>query len=537
MEKALSVFSASRSAPVNTDCLAAFLASSPWRGRVAVAPAGWLAQRVVDSLAANPDVTLVGVIDRRPALASDGAAARFGVPITTPERWRDLRCDHFLILHSRRSREIAAGLLAAGVAAEQIRRPLEHPDYRAAALAKTKAAIERGSAAPPAIVVVQSSTRNIISDSVLAGLGCSGRMAIVALSEELIPSETELPVYCAHGSLEMLEDLLTAFSPPLIYLRTGLDAHLLFLLIRRWLPHARIIAEPYDFWGLLGDSAEDFMRTTVIDDVELAGHKFAEQSILRQADLVIGKRGGPAWRAFTAGMRRSPAAYHAGVTEKAPPPKPEAASAVRRPLRVADATALERPSVLANAPVAFDGYDNLAQFERIAAKHPVEFGVFNLLHRGPEDDEAFHHYATRYAAPPIVYARRVPLEALAEALAPFDYGWLNFGLQINAPDLGVVLPNRFCSYIGAGLPVIVSDRLARAAELVAAYDAGIVVPAERAEDFAAILAAADPSRHRQGAEALRRFLLERNGMTLAAVADMFAAACAAKQSGGRGAAS
>jgi hypothetical protein len=521
------MFVADRIAPVDTHCAALFLSRPLWRGRIAVAPAGWLTGRLADSVAAAPGVCLVGVIDRHPNLVADGIPARLGLPVAAPDQWSALDCDGIVVLHARRMREITRELRAAGVPETRIHHPLSQPDYQnavAQALEHRLAQILKTLRGRRPVLILQSSTRRIVPDRVLAALAPSSDMVAVALMEEAEDPDSPFPTLCACGTIHLLERIIAVLMPQAVYLRTGLDSHLLFTLLRRWLPDARIVAEPYDFWSLMGSSEKAFAHATVASPAELAGHRIAERQILREADLVIGKRTGPGWNAFTAGLERAPASYHAGIADDPKPimaePCPRSVGAVR----IADTTVLEPPSVVTANAATGDGYDNLVEFRRLAAHHPVEFGVFNLLHRGPEDDPIFQRYLTDHAAPPVVYHRRVPLEDLPGVLAGYDYGWLNFGRQIDAPDLGMVLPNRFCGYIGAGLPVIVSDRLSRVAALVETYDAGVVVSSGAADDFGAAISSFDPVRHRRGALALRQNLLTINRRTLEAIATVFAAA-------------
>jgi hypothetical protein len=538
LERGLKAFVEDRSIPVDTRQAVAFLSRPPWKGRIAVTPAGWLTSQLVGGLAAADGVRLVGIVDRNPALVADGLPAQLSLPVVAPGDWKALDCDRIVVLHARRLTEITEALRAVGVPDERILRPLADPAYRLAvsnelerSLADRVAAL--GGRRP--VLVLQSSTRRIVPDSVLATLSGSGDVVAVALMEEALESDAPYPTLCAFGAINLLERIVTRLLPQTVYLRTGLDSHLLFPLLRRWVPDCRIVAEPYDFWSLLGRSGEDFAHATVARPHELVGHRLAEQQILADADLIVGKRIGPGWAAFIAPFRRPCVSYHAGISETVLPGEPGGPSL--RPstgtrIRIADTTVLEPPSIQTANAATGDGYDNLGEFRRLSSRYPVEFGVFNLLHRGPKDDVIFRRYLADYSAAPITYHRRVPLEELPLALASYDYGWLNFGRQIEAPDLDMVLPNRFCGYIGAGLPVIVSDRLGRVAALVEEYGAGLVVPAGMGDDLP--VSGLEPQRHRCGALALRKVLLATNRRALSEIAALFAVPVGAAKENGNG---
>jgi hypothetical protein len=528
LEAAVRDFRLGRSIPVDLAVAAAFLRTAPWQGRVAVAPAGWLTRNLLEPLGSADGVELVGIIDRHPDLASGDVSG--GISTVGADRWHELDADHFLILHTRRAQEIRGDLLAAGVPSDRIHIALSHPEYRerfwrAARLSEAldgmvlrrREALARIQAGP--VAIVQTSERQVILDQAIAGALPPEDVLVVSLMAEGYEGGGHFLELSAYGSVEILERILRDAAPRAVYLRTSLDSHLLFPLVRQWLPDARIVAEPYDIWALFGGDQLAIGALMAATETEVAGHRLAECSLLADADMVISKRSGPVWESFAAPLGGRYLPYCAGVFEASP----KAPSPTGDRIRIVDATALESPSVLAANPAYFGGYDNLTAFEDLAARLPLDFTIFNLLHRGPEDDATFHRYLSAFATRPVIYRRRVRAEDLPSVFADFDYGWLNFSTQTNPSDMETVLPNRFCSYIGAGLPVMVSEHLPRVAELVREYSAGIVIaPDDRGLTDA--IQHLEPQRHRAGALALRQHLLATNRQTLAELETLLAPA-------------
>lgn len=531
LQAAIHDFRLGRSIPVDLEVAASFLRAAPWKGRVAVAPAGWLTRNLLEPLGSADGVDLVGIIDRHPDLAADKHPG--STPTVGADRWRDLDADHFLILHTRRAQEIRRDLLTAGVPPDRIHIALSHPDYRerfwkAARLSEALdgMAHRRRDVLPQVktgpVAIVQTSQRQIVLDQAIGGTLPAEDVLVVSLMAEGYEGNGEFLELSAYGSIEILERILRDAAPRAVYLRTSLDSHLLFPLVREWLPVTRIVAEPYDFWALMGGDHAGFGALMAMTETELAGHKLAERVLLTDADLVVSKRSGPAWESFAAPLGGRYLPYCAGVFEASP----KTPSPTGDRIRIVDATALESPSVLAANPAYFAGYDNLAAFQDLAARLPLDFTICNLLHRGPADDATFQRYLSEFAAGPVTYRRRVRAEDLPTVFADFDYGWLNFASQTNALDMEMVLPNRFCSYVGAGLPVIVSEHLPRVAELVREYSAGIVIAASD-QALADALQHLEPQRHRSGALALRQHLLATNRRTLGKLGTLLAPADAA----------
>ncbi len=188
-------------------------------------------------------------------------------------------------------------------------------------------------------------------------------------------------------------------------------------------------------------------------------------------------------------------------------------------MRIVFAATLQLPSVLAEFDYIRANQDHRPVFEALAATGAVTIDIYNAGHQDHHQDPFYAEYLDRYRDAPIHYHRRIPAEALRQAMGAHHYGWIRATPAVPSVDCEVVIPASLSTYISAGLPVIIDSSLTHAATLVATFEAGIVIPPGESLDAAIqrILAQADPVHHRLGVDRLRAHMAEHNQNTINAL--------------------
>lgn len=451
-----------------------WLEEEPPEGRFYVYGAGSHTHGLLDCLAASPQGTLLGLVDRR-AAALGGVC--FGAPVISPEALAERDFDQVLVSFDRDERELVAGLAAAGVSQEKIRVLYADPRLRArhgdacAAALLAAAGVDPAADNPaaPRPVVLSANGDPTVDPAALAGV-VSGALAIIV--HPTPPVVWPGPAIRLHPwEAGVIPALLRRLGPRPVYLSLG-----------------GRLAELATFDGFAAAC-----RPTVVETprLEIAGSGVVDYFPGLPAAPRVYDLGQVERDRFGAAQRDGGGAL-VWITDFTEIPADETVDeAARRRELIAVLSGLDgvsldiiRPAALDPAcertpPVArldLDGRVRDVTMTRNAARRLARLFDAGLIPPPPAGDSA----ASRTVSPAFAL--------LAEA----------------------------------GLPLIVSAQWTAMAELTKAYGAGAVVDEWRSEALRPLFAAAGRdgwlASRREGAHRLYRHMLARNEQTLGRVA-------------------
>jgi hypothetical protein len=507
----------------NRNRLRAYIDVMPDRGVVWVFPMGYDGRMALAAMRAREMPSVAGGVDS--AARTLGAACETAI---TPEELQGKEYDAVLVCHVDPDAEaaLAAHLEAAGVPSGKIVRLYDDPDYVSFALQGWKDAFSASLPLPTDgvdCVIIRSSDKTIIEDEALKAAFPTDRTIIANFAAQSDEKRRTAAGYVEYGldqSLELLESLLAAIRPKTILLQTWLGHHYLACFVRSLYADSMIIVEPFDVWvsSIPPDKAL-FARAVGMSDGQRDLNLFGEEHFFRHADLVVSKRTGDNWRKIIE-PRGCRYRYYYPLSDKMlendavassdPAERAGVAPRTAKEIRIINAGNIPPPRMARENPELFVSYMQLELLEELGRSMPVSVDVFNLLHSGAAPDADYAEYVERCRRGPIRYHRGVRLDQLMRMLGDYDYGWLHLVVPDDIADGRMVMPNRFCTYISAGLPVIVSADLAQPAKLVAEYDAGVIVPGYDAAQTVAAMQGANPAAHRAGALRLRDAMRRHN---------------------------
>lgn len=497
-----------------------FLRQAPLKGGLWVYPGGTHTRDLLPALLARTDIRLRGLVDRDGA----DACASFGLPVMSPERIaaRLGDDDQVLISHLHYEADLIRVLQSAGVPAERILPLYAGADYRAYCRDRVRPeallaqALPTGNLRQVRHVILRSSTTQVLSDQVLAGVFPPDRTLLIGSALQGTPIRSDIfPTLDLQGQLTVIPEILAAVRPKTLYVQSTFDGFFQYILIRRAGLPLDLIFEFWDSWliGLdylsLSELIEYFGMS---EEFIRLGHS-AESLFLQQAALIVSKRGG-AWPEVLRQPHAPVMEYFVGIEESAPPAGVEmAAAGPGTPKRVAFASSMVVPGRLDRFPGLRINHEHLPLLAALSRSGAARITLFNGSDTG-QPGSPFAGFAADVEAAGIAYHPRCPLEALRRTLAGFDYGWVRAAGNIRTRDHDVVIPATFSSYASAGIPVVIHDCLIHAAELVRRFDAGIVVSGSPSPDeIAALLRSADARRHREGAGRMLDWMRTHNRAT------------------------
>ncbi len=486
-------------------------------GRILVSGAGTHTAFLLDQLAHRPGIKVIGLIDRIAARVG----ARHGLPVVTAAEAARRSFDYVLLSHTSYEGEMRRALKAAGIEPACIRAIYGDPVYgrMAAAAPDWQRRLEVLAETPVDVLIVTCDTGSLVSDRALASVFPPERtLRLYFGRDDAAPVQAgPFPVLDLQESLARLFAVVAAVRPRAIYVQSIVYKNFLGSALRINFPDLTVIQELYDYAATWAD--QDLVQLFGLDAVSIRSLRLAEFHAGHSADLVLSKRGGPAWQRVLA---RCPAPYQLVYPLiEAPPetaPVPSQAAAAADDLIYAGF--LPDPRFLHG----FDnGYRFLALLEQVCGDGGLGAEIFNSAHHGPATDPTFQAYLDRFACGPVRYRRRLAYDDLLAEMGRFRFGWLcDVGAE-RLIDHAVGIANRWTGYLSAGLPVLLSDNWLFMADLLRRFGAGIVIDRPEAGAIVRALAETPYPPLRDGALRLHRHLLDHNRHVIArigAVADL-----------------
>jgi len=485
-------------APRNQELVATFL-SDLNLGCYYVYGAGSHTHQIWDTLRSHSDARLLGLIDSQ--------ADRFenfeGFPVVTPEQAAATDFDQILLSHSCREADMRSALTQVGVPEEKVQAIYSDPGYIALSRARCGSKIQFDALR---CAIVRAGRSQLIPDRDLCSVFAPEESACFFIGRQDYREDSG--IYRMVDLQQSLDDLtkhLLAARPEVIYLASGWFNNYLSLVISEILPEARFVHEILDWNLLFNDPAltEPFGHSEETAYWNLLGEYHSTQ----QADMVLSKRGGDFWQTLQQEFRAEYQFYFPGARPAEPASHPRGEQ-----LRLVYGGILPQPG----EPIFAFGYDFLPLFEQLTEDGAIHIDMYNSLHDGQAMDDLFASYLARYATGNLRYHPRLAYDRFLETLADYDYGWLAaINPRRDQPEKLCTFPKRAIGYLAAGLPIFIEQRWVRAAQLVARFEAGVVLSDFSAGTVRRALLSADRDRHRAGARKLAAFLVEHNNQVLA----------------------
>ena len=496
------------------DTAIAFLETHLPKGRYRIYPAGTHAEALLPHLAALPERTLVGFIDR-----SARPDTRFhGYPVATPEAAAALDdFDFCLIAHREFEGPLRRRLVDLGVAAARVFSVFDNTAYLDF-VARRREPLPLPDGIETVMVMFQNSSWDIVPSRELVPLFDPAATLLLFVG---FPDHAEIhPIYRSidlQRSSRLLRECLQRLAPRRVYVQTTVQSAspAWVAVIRDAVPDAQLILTIYD-WAISFPWTNHLDRYFSYDTAEVPAVREAEMFAVAQADIVIHKNGGPYWKPFEADFRHRSIQVFPVVGNRPPEIDPPIAEA-KAPWRVVFGGHLVPPT--ANLSPEMRIFD----YAKTLAAHPdIECDIFNVLHRSPDEDDLFRAYLDDASRQRVRYHRRVPFEQFKPRLAEFHLGLMP--LTFDYPDGRFIdlagISNRFATYVVAGLPVILSADDRYMAALVRRFHAGIVVPRDRVDDLAMLVTGADIGELQRGMHRLRDFMIAWNARAAVRLASL-----------------
>ncbi|MFC3053731.1 hypothetical protein [Kordiimonas pumila] len=313
---------------------------------------------------------------------------------------------------------------------------------------------------------------------------------------------------------------LKAFNPDILYLRVAphTRSEYLYSCLRQQVSAAKLFVEFYDLSLLFTRDAVGYIYGNDAAKVATASCRAA----LEGADGLIVKMGGKAFQDWAAGCKAPIISVFPALEggEKANGQRADK-TGVRKLLYAGSASARE----LNPDSGKTDGANLVRYFDAIAADKSLSLDIYNAAHSLPHEDVSvkFAALIERYGAQQNVhYHRASPRQYISDKAAGYDLGLCCAHYRddtvMDVTRFG--LPNRMMTYVDAGLPVIIDDAFAFAADLISRFGAGAVVPAGNMAVFLETIKGLNLLEAKAGVRALKHYMQTENTQNLAALKAM-----------------
>lgn len=485
-----------RGAPVDLDLARRHLAPRLTPGAYWIYACSSDSQSVVDLLEADPQIRILGFIDKN----ADSLGRFLGRPVVTPAAALAVDFDRILAAHAHYELDFIDFLKEQKVPEARLVRVYTDPGYRQAAVTAY---------ARRAVAVIGAGIRNVIvtdsvvvvSDDELLSVFDQEETVAIYYGSTDIEYATKFKLIDVRRSLQLMMDVLSNINPVNIYIRTFFDEACLVSTVRRRFPNARLIHELFDMALVFPD--EVLRKWNKWDDDKIRLLRWTERESFRTSDFIVSKRGGKAWEQITApfGVANGTAFSRVVVPER----DVDAVSSAQEPIKIIYA------GYLPPDPGHVGGYYNLYPcFENLTATGDIVVDIYNAGHY-KVIDHLYKIYLERDDGDRINYHRALAYDDLIEKIKYSHFGWLyNERSEIYIHDAAVTIPGRVTGYLSAGIPVIIDDEFEFLAGLVAEFNAGIVVPDGRGDLIPQLIRAADYKALRRGARRLRAHMADCN---------------------------
>lgn len=475
-------------------------------GRVLLYGAGTLTRILLESL--PPGITVVGILDR---MAAD-IGTFCGYPVIRLDQTAGLAFDWVLLAHTVYEMEMRATAISAGIPADRIITVHTDPRYRALSAPVVETLTERACQQPADAVILTCCSANILHDQQLAEWLPPNRTIQLFLGREVggVQNEGFYQSFDLRESLEALIRVLRRLRPRVVYVRSIIYKNYLGMLAKHVLPESMVIQEFYDYTILWPD--KDLANLFGLNATSIAWLRQSELIAGHTLDLALSKRGGPEWERVQARLRTPYRLIFPQMVEgpgaSDGPPQAD----------LVYAGFLPSSNFLRSFPI---GYNFLPLLETLCHDGGLTADIFNSSHADAFGDIIFSDYLERYAAPPVVYNRRLGYADLLARLPSYRFGWLCNDQQTFHADRQVGVCNRWTGYVSAGLPTILDASWGFMGDLVREYGAGIVIGQLEPDNVLSAIQKADRTALVDGTLRLRRKILEENRAATNAIASLF----------------
>lgn len=478
-------------------------------GRIFVYGAGTHSESVIDILNRRDDLEILGFLDR-----NGGEGKTFhDYELITPEQILERDFDYVLISYNHTEANLVDRLRQLGVPADKIRCIYSDPDFIDAAVSDRFSKIEtllEGRRFDH--VIVRSGIHEVIPDSVLAEIfSPKATLAIYIGPAKPMAGPNCFWTIDAQRCAALVARILQALSPKTVYLSTAQEFELFYFPVRRAAPNARLIHEVYDFFPLI---PEDWIKLGInATDRLIELMRLSNYFSAQNAQMIVSKRAGREWDRACRSFKAPYLFVYPGI-----------GSGEEMDL---DESMRESPDdgtvriLYAGVQVPPDfhiykrsDYNFLPLMEEMTQKSDVEIDIFNSGHIYAINDPTFREYLDRYPGKPMTYHRRIPFDNLIRRMPSYHFGWLCLPpRERDLADQQVVICNRFSAYVYGGLPTIVDAEWHFIADLVAEYNAGLVIEDADADKVLRAVRDSDYQAMIRGTARLREHMWRHNEET------------------------
>ena len=344
---------------------------------------------------------------------------------------------------------------------------------------------------------------------------------------DLLYLDQGFQVLPAMGSSNYLTKIGEIVSPAVIHFSGNADDAELALVVQNMWLQAKFIYEIYDTWSIAHTKEDPYVYAKNIYGFSKAQYEAsvaAEKALFKTADLIIGKfvplkdpikglsvEGRYEWvypevsvnECFRGGRVTSQRIAKIGYPANFPSEK-----------------SLE---IFPSFQYSWGHWD---LFKQLVKNYDLDVHVFNGCDlRDAGSTNLFKSVKDLCATYGIHYHSRKSRADLLEALQAMDVGWQcnKYQPDEGAPDsLEMVIQSTFCTYVAAGLPVIVSSDMRVASQLVERYAAGLVIEPNEFDCAAKKINDANLDEMRNGARNLLEEMKSHNSSVCLQIRNKFA---------------
>lgn len=500
-------------------------------GRVLLYGAGTLTGRYIGYLNQKPGIRVAGILDEK-----GGEIAEFqGFPVVRPAEHTRFDYDQLLILHFHWEEAMAETAQQAGVPAEKILTGITHlglqDDLRATCLIAVERLVEQFGRRTNLILTTLAPKWSVMDLNDCDQLFPPEDTQLVVFSNPNMHYESwkhdGRPFISCPRSRPFLKLLLEGFQPENVYLKVSPHTHSDWLthFVRSTLPQARVLVEYYDMASLF---SEDFLRERLhyrdadLDLAQAATYAAATGGV----DGMIVKSGGAHWQSLassfgTAVLPLFPLIPLSVQGESREPDHPGIVQCrTEKPcFKVVYAGSVPAEEIK-HGLGSFPGANMFRYLYRLVEDGDIEVDLFNAGDHAEfavSDDSRLLRETFREGL--IRYHTSIPFSQLLTIGSHYDFAFTavhypqDFTENVTRSGIG----NRFMGYLMAGMPVIVDSYFEFQAELIARFNAGIVIEPEQLDDLPARIRAADPVEMRRGVQDLLNYMRRVNQTSFAQI--------------------
>lgn len=188
----------------------------------------------------------------------------------------------------------------------------------------------------------------------------------------------------------------------------------------------------------------------------------------------------------------------------------------QKPKRIVYATNMPDEDMFRKVPSLRMGWTQWEMLSEFLEKTDVEFRMYNGSDRGTAaDQKRYSFFRDRVKNSNFVYHSFMRMDLLKEEIQNADLGWFftTYDKDVSRSAQNVA-QSTMCTYIDLGIPVVVPENLSYASSLVKKFNAGCVISDYSVSNISRQINKLDMEAVRDGAWALREFMLDQNNQEL-----------------------